>query len=98
MIFFFKKDSFAYLIWKILKKKLNQNNDANKLNIEVTEFMMIRVWFVIKYEGLLLFIEKKKRTRTRNEEGEKGGRLSGHSLNLSNGFTDKFILSIKYLL
>jgi hypothetical protein len=53
---------------------------------------------VIKYEGLLLFIEKKKRTRTRNEKGEEGGRLSGHSLNLSNGFTDKFILSIKYLL
>jgi len=60
--------------------------------------MMIRIWFVIKYEGLLLFIEKKKRTRTRNEEGEEGGRLLGHSLNLSNGFTDKFILSIKYLL
>jgi hypothetical protein len=69
---FFFKDSFAYLIWKILKKKLNQNSDANKLNILVTEFMMIRVWFVIKYESLLLFIKKKKEQEQEMRKGKRG--------------------------
>jgi hypothetical protein len=56
-------DSFAYLMWRILKK-LNQNRNANRLSVRVVGFMMIRVLFVIKYEGdLLLFVEKKKKMR-----------------------------------
>jgi hypothetical protein len=56
-------DSFAYLMWRILKK-LNQNRNANRLSVGVVGFMMMRVLFVIKKEGdLLLFVEKKKKMR-----------------------------------
>jgi hypothetical protein len=35
--------SFAYLMWRILKKKkLNQNKDANILSVGMAEFMMMR--------------------------------------------------------
>jgi hypothetical protein len=35
--------SFAYLMWRILKKKLNQNKDADILSVGVAEFIMMRV-------------------------------------------------------
>lgn len=39
-------------MWQIFKKKkLNQNRNADISNIRVVEFVMMRVWFMTKYEG-----------------------------------------------
>ena len=35
-------DSFAYLIWKILKKKLIYNRDFDRQSVRVVEFVMMR--------------------------------------------------------
>jgi hypothetical protein len=36
-----KIDSFAYLIWSILKKKMNQIRNADELSVEMVKFVII---------------------------------------------------------
>jgi hypothetical protein len=44
------------------KKKKNHDRDIDKLNVRVTEFIMMRVWFVTKWggEGCCFLKEEKK--------------------------------------
>jgi len=54
---------FAFLKWWILYiKKKNHDRDIDKLNVRVTEFIMMRVWFVTKWggEGCCFLKEEKK--------------------------------------
>jgi len=40
--------SFAYLMWETIYKKLNQNNDVDRLSAGVGRFVVMRSWFMIK--------------------------------------------------
>jgi hypothetical protein len=50
---------FAYLIWRIFFKKLNQYRDSNRLSVGVIKFVIMRARFVTKLEGVLFFTERK---------------------------------------
>jgi hypothetical protein len=63
-------DSFAYLMWRILKK-LNQNRNANRLSVGVVGFMMMRVLFVIKKGGGFTIICREKEEDEEMKEGER---------------------------
>jgi hypothetical protein len=39
-------DEFAYLMWRIVFKKLDYDRDTNKLRVKVVIFVMMRVRFV----------------------------------------------------
>jgi len=52
-----------------LKKKLNQNWDADRLSVGVVEFMMMRAWFGIKYGVLCIVFYKIKRKKNKRGGG-----------------------------
>jgi len=68
------------------------------LSVGVIEFVVMRVWFVIKWGGggvLLLFIEKNK-GRRRNKGGGDGGCLS-HNLNITDDYTYEYYRWVLYI-
>jgi hypothetical protein len=57
-----------------LKKKMNQNMDADRLNVGVFRFVMNWAWFVTKWEEVMYYFlqNKKERRIRRNGGGERG--------------------------
>jgi deoxyribodipyrimidine photolyase-like uncharacterized protein len=43
-----KECRFAYLMWQILKKKMNQDRDTDRLSVGVAEFVIIGARFLAK--------------------------------------------------
>jgi hypothetical protein len=63
--------------------------DANKSSVVVAEFI-VGGRFVMKLEGVVLFVAEKNERRRINWGERKEGCLSGHKLNITDGFTDEF--------
>ena len=75
---------------------MNQNKDADKLSVGVTEFV-VGSWFVIKLRGIVLIVVEKNRWRRRNERGRKECCSSCHKLNITDGFTNGFNRWFKFI-
>jgi O-methyltransferase involved in polyketide biosynthesis len=77
---------FAYLIWRIFFKKLNQYRDSNRLSVGVIKFVIMRARFVTKLEGVLFFTEKK---RKEEEEMKRWGCAANYNFNIADKFLDE---------
>jgi len=71
-------------------KILNQNKEVDRLSVGVAGFMVIGVWFVIKWRGGLQLFADKNRGR-RNNEGEGEGDCSlDYKFNITDRFTNRY--------
>jgi len=84
----YNKKLVVLLTWfdKSSKKK-NHNRDTDRLSVGLTEFMMMKAWFIKKIRRCCkLFSIEEKEVKKRDIWSH----MLGYSLNIIDGFTDEY--------